>query len=142
MMSLVAQVVDLLLTRHRMHSVKPHIQALLGALAVLFALIVFAMAALALLVFTGLWLLFSLMVHAGMGNLSAGLFVGAGIILLLCLIGWALVRAQRTVHRTFDTLIGEGTSLPGQKTVTRTLSGAAGVFRAFRQGLSHSKKAS
>ncbi|ESQ81275.1 hypothetical protein [Asticcacaulis sp. YBE204] len=140
-MSLVAQAVDLLLTRHRITSVRPHVQALLVALAGLLALIVFTMSALALLLFTGLWLAFSLMINAGMGTLSAGLFIGAGIVVLLCGLGWALVRAQRTVRRAFDTLIGEGTSLPGQKTLTNTVSGAVGIFTAFRQGLKRGKKA-
>lgn len=134
-MSIAGSLIELLLTRHHLKSSRTHIVKVLGALAGLVGLMMFAASALALLLFAILWLGYRLMVVSGLSDLSAVLFVSVGVILIAVVVAWALNHLRRTLMQAFNDLLRTATTVPGQQVVSSALSSTAKVAGAFRQGL-------
>lgn len=81
-MPFVERLLDLVLMRHRLKASKPYLLELMGALTLLISLVMFAMVSLSLILFVGLWLAFKLMVMLGLGNVSAGIFILVGVVVM------------------------------------------------------------
>lgn len=134
-MSIAASLIELLLTRHHVRSSKPYVIEAAGVLAGLLAVIVFAASAVALLVFTGLWIGFTLMTGAGLSDLNAGLLVCVGILVIVAVVVWAIDHLRRRLARLIETLVNANTAVPGEAVVSTAISGTAKVAGAFRRGL-------
>lgn len=134
-MSIAGSLIELLLTRHHLKSSRVHIPKVLGALAGLVGLMMFAASALALLLFAGLWIGYRVMVFSGLSDLSAVLFVSVGVILIAVVVVWALNHLRRTLMQAFNDLLRTATTVPGQQALSGALSSTAKVAGAFRQGL-------
>lgn len=136
-MPFVERLLDLVLMRHRLKASKPYLLELMGALTLLISLVMFAMVSLSLILFVGLWLAFKLMVMLGLGNVSAGIFILVGVVVMGIGVVALIRYAQRVVSRTFEQLLGAGISLPVPSVVTKGFK----VVDAFRQGLMHPSSA-